>query len=68
MSDNDFITAPEQRIAAILDGELEVVFVVDGSPDRSYPILRERLPAIGFASQLICLSRNFGSFAAIQRA
>jgi hypothetical protein len=28
-------------------GRLEVVFVVDGSPDRSYPILRDRLPAAG---------------------
>lgn len=44
----------------------EAVFVVDGSPDRSYEILRERLPASTFASQLLLLSRNFGSFAAIR--
>jgi glycosyltransferase involved in cell wall biosynthesis len=44
----------------------EAVFVVDGSPDRCYEILRERLPASGFASQLVLLSRNFGSFAAIR--
>lgn len=53
-------------IAAELDGRLEVVFVIDGSPDRSYPILRDRLPTAGFPSQLVCLSRNFGSFAAIR--
>jgi glycosyltransferase involved in cell wall biosynthesis len=42
------------------------VFIVDGSPDGSYTILRDRLPSTGFPSQLICLSRNFGSFAAIR--
>src|SRR5690606_37671801 len=40
--------------------------VVDGSPDRSYEILREALPSQKFASQLILLSRNFGSFMAIR--
>jgi len=62
----DALLAALRGIAAELDGRLEVVFVVDGSPDRSYPILRDRLPAAGFPSQLICLSRNFGSFAAIR--
>ena len=46
-------------------GEWEVVFVVDGSPDRCLEILRERLPALPLRTQLISLSRNFGSFAAI---
>lgn len=45
---------------------LEVVFVVDGSPDRSAEILRERLANQRFESQLIVLSRNFGAFAAIR--
>ncbi|WP_277758745.1 glycosyltransferase family 2 protein [Pseudomonas sp. A34-9] len=49
-----------------LRGALEVVFVVDGSPDRSYEILRESLPLQNFASQLILLSKNFGSFMAIR--
>jgi glycosyltransferase involved in cell wall biosynthesis len=62
----DALLAALRGIAAELDGRLEVVFVVDGSPDRSYPILRDRLPAAGFPSQLVCLSRNFGSFAAIR--
>jgi glycosyltransferase involved in cell wall biosynthesis len=62
----DALLAALQAIATELDNKLEVVFVVDGSPDRSYPILRERLPAAGFPAQLVCLSRNFGSFAAIR--
>ncbi|MBN6775257.1 glycosyltransferase family 2 protein [Pseudomonas granadensis] len=49
-----------------LHGALEVVFVVDGSPDRSYEILRDSLPLQNFASQLILLSKNFGSFMAIR--
>lgn len=49
-----------------LDGLLEVVFVVDGSPDRSYAVLQEALAKAPFASQLLLLSRNFGSFAAIR--
>jgi len=44
----------------------EVVFVVDGSPDRSYDTLRALLPAAPFPAQLVALSRNFGSFAAIR--
>ena len=45
--------------------EFEVVFVVDGSPDRCFEILRERLPTLALRTQLLSLSRNFGSFAAI---
>jgi polyisoprenyl-phosphate glycosyltransferase len=44
---------------------LETVFVVDGSPDRCYELLAERLPGLPLRAQLIRLSRNFGSFAAI---
>ncbi len=49
-----------------VDGTLEVVFVVDGSPDRSEAWLLENLPRLAVPSQLIALSRNFGSFAAIR--
>lgn len=49
-----------------LQGGLEAIFVVDGSPDRSYELLREYLPDVDFSSQLILLSRNFGSFAALR--
>jgi len=48
-----------------LPTEFEVVFVVDGSPDRSLEILRERLPGLPFHAQLLSLTRNFGSFCAI---
>jgi len=44
----------------------EGVFVVDGSPDNSYALLKRQLPHMPFPSQLISLSRNFGSFAAIR--
>jgi polyisoprenyl-phosphate glycosyltransferase len=49
-----------------LGGDFEVVFVVDGSPDDSYQRLAQALPSAPFRSQLLLLSRNFGSFAAIR--
>ncbi len=49
-----------------LRGELEAVFVIDGSPDRCYELLRDALPEQLFPSSLILLSRNFGSFSAIR--
>ena len=55
-----------RRIRAEIEGPFEAIFVVDGSPDRSYARLREALPEAGIRSQLICLSRNFGAFAAIR--
>lgn len=45
---------------------LEVVFVVDGSPDRCFDLLRQKLPECSFQSKLLAHSRNFGSFAAIR--
>jgi polyisoprenyl-phosphate glycosyltransferase len=53
------------QFAERLPDDLEVVFVVDGSPDQSLRTLQERLPAWPIKTQLIELSRNFGSFAAI---
>jgi glycosyltransferase involved in cell wall biosynthesis len=47
-------------------GQLELVFVVDGSPDRCYEILRESLEAFAVPSRLLLLARNFGSFSAIR--
>src|SRR6187402_1360075 len=44
----------------------EVVFVIDGSPDNSYALLKVRLPSMPFASQIVALSRNFGAFAAVR--
>jgi glycosyltransferase involved in cell wall biosynthesis len=54
-----------QQFAGGLGDDLEIVFVVDGSPDASLRVLRDRLPQWPVSSQLIELSRNFGSFAAI---
>jgi glycosyltransferase involved in cell wall biosynthesis len=48
-----------------MDGDFEAVLVVDGSPDRSLEQLAQALPSASFPSQLLVLSRNFGSFAAI---
>ena len=45
---------------------LEVVFVVDGSPDNCHALLAQQLPKAPFTSQLLLHSRNFGSFAAIR--
>ncbi|MGY0845563.1 glycosyltransferase [Xanthomonas campestris] len=53
-------------IARSVDGDFEAVFVVDGSPDRSYALLREKLPGCAFRSQLATLTRNFGAFPAIR--
>lgn len=49
-----------------LEGALEVMFVVDGSPDRCFELLRDALPSQNFVSKLILLSKNFGSFMAIR--
>ena len=54
-----------EQLASRLPAPLEVVFVVDGSPDTSIDILRSRLPGWAVRSQLLELSRNVGSFAAI---
>ena len=62
---DDLVVAVSQ-LSRLAGGRFEAVFVVDGSPDRSYSLLRSALPGAGFASQLITLSRNFGSFAAIR--
>jgi glycosyltransferase involved in cell wall biosynthesis len=54
-----------EQLASRAPGTLEVVFVVDGSPDASLEILRSRLPGWPVRSQLLELARNVGSFAAI---
>ncbi len=45
---------------------VEFIFVVDGSPDKSYSLLNEMLPTTNLQAQLLLLSRNFGSFSAIR--
>src|SRR5437868_1383364 len=61
----DRLLSEMARLNDRIPDEFEVVFVVDGSPDRSLEILRQRLPKLKFKSQLLSLSRNFGSFSAI---
>jgi len=54
------------RLDDELNGALEAVFVVDGSPDRSAELLDAALSHADTKAQLIVLSRNFGSFAAVR--
>ena len=54
------------KMDKILDGQLEVVFVVDGSPDRSYELLKQLVASLNYPVQLLGHSRNFGSFSAIR--
>lgn len=60
------VVARLEEVAEQLDGPLEVVFVVDGSPDGSQLVLERILPEARIAAQLVLHSRNFGSFAAIR--
>lgn len=53
------------RIANVAPVDVELVFVDDGSPDRCGEIVEERLKEGAIRAQLLRLSRNFGSFAAI---
>jgi len=46
--------------------DVEVIFVVDGSPDTSLEILLAELPRVPFFATVFELSRNFGSFPAIR--
>lgn len=55
-----------KKVASSLDGSLQVVFVVDGSPDQSFARLDSGLTDINFQARLVLLSRNFGAFAAIR--
>lgn len=60
------LLAAVQGMNQALDGRLEAVFVVDGSPDQSFALLRDALPTLPFAAQLLAHSRNFGSFPGIR--
>ena len=55
-----------ERIAALAPLPLEVVFVVDGSPDHSLELLQRALPGASFSSVLVSLSRNCGAFNAVR--
>ena len=60
------LLAALQGLHRALQGALEVVFVVDGSPDRSHALLSEQLPPSGLNGALVLLTRNFGAFAAVR--
>ncbi len=62
----DDLLAAISALHTSLKESLEAVFVVDDSPDQSYCRLATALPSVAFPSQLLALSRNFGSFAAIR--
>jgi glycosyltransferase involved in cell wall biosynthesis len=49
-----------------VDGDLEVIFVIDGSPDDSEARLLAALPSSSLDARVVEHSRNFGSFAAIR--
>lgn len=53
------------RIVGLAPSPVELVFVNDGSPDRSAEIVAAALRGLPCTSQLLSLSRNFGAFAAI---
>lgn len=54
------------ELHAALHGDLEVVFVIDGSPDNSGQLLADQVPTFPFRCKIVFHSRNFGSFAAIR--
>lgn len=60
------LLAAVESIGRSVGGEFEAVFVIDGSPDDSGPLLQRMLPLQTFRSRLIFHSRNFGSFAAVR--
>jgi glycosyltransferase involved in cell wall biosynthesis len=47
-------------------GDIEFVFVVDGSPDESGPLLVAALKTSGYVYKIVFHSRNFGSFTAVR--
>jgi polyisoprenyl-phosphate glycosyltransferase len=65
----DHVPALLERLREIhqrIEGGIEAVIVVDGSPDDSHQQLAAGLPGMPFPARLLALSRNFGSFAAIR--
>jgi len=62
----DALVAAIEGIAGALDGELEAIFVIDGSPDDSRAQLLRVLEGASFRSRVVDHARNFGSFPAIR--
>ena len=55
-----------EDIQSKIKDDLEVVFVVDGSPDDSFYILKKSIDNLNFQSQIILHSKNFGSISAVR--
>lgn len=55
-----------EAMAARQGAGLEVIFVVDGSPDKSGELLLDARKTLSVPSKIIFHSRNFGSFTAIR--
>lgn len=54
------------ELANSFQGDLEAVFVIDGSPDDSLAVLTKGLRDSTLNAQVVIHSRNFGSFAAVR--
>jgi glycosyltransferase involved in cell wall biosynthesis len=65
MNISDLIFAMKDLIPKF-DCDVELVLVVDGSPDRSEELIREELKKENIRSVLVSLSRNYGAFSAIR--
>jgi len=55
-----------EELSQSLSHVMEVVFVVDGSPDKCYELIKDMMDSASFPVQLVAHSRNFGSFPAIR--
>jgi glycosyltransferase involved in cell wall biosynthesis len=62
----DALVSTVEGIEAEVEGGLEAIFVVDGSPDDSRPRLLAALAEANLNARVVDHSRNFGSFAAIR--
>lgn len=60
------LLAALESLCQSMGSKFEVVFVVDGSPDGSYGLLRDAMSGCSYAVRLVALSRNFGAFSAIR--
>jgi glycosyltransferase involved in cell wall biosynthesis len=60
------LVATVEQIATQVEGPLEAVFVIDGSPDDSHRLLLEALANSGLRARVVEHSRNFGSLAAVR--
>jgi polyisoprenyl-phosphate glycosyltransferase len=60
------LVAAIERIATQVEGALEAVFVIDGSPDDSHQLLLDALASSQLRARVVEHSRNFGSLAAVR--